>query len=61
MVYATKTSNGAICYLIAPKNVREFISLISQAQTKAKTFCNVSTRPYKGNKYDSSFIWVCVG
>lgn len=46
MVYARKKCGGASCYLISRDNVAAFIRTV---------------KPYKGRKYNPSFVWVCVG
>ena len=61
MVYAKKKHGGASCYLIAPNNVAAFIRYVTWAQGVANRFDNITVKPYKGRKYNSAFVWVCVG
>lgn len=61
MVYARKSSNGAICYLLSPDSVQAFIRYISWVQSVTGYFYNVTVKPYKGRKYNPAFVWVCVG
>lgn len=56
-----KKHGGASCYLIAPDNVAAFIRYVTWAQGVANRFCNIAVKPYKGRKYNPTFIWVCVG
>ena len=60
-VYARKSNGGTSYYLLSPDNVPAFIRFISWAQGIANCFCNVTVKPYKGRKYNPSFVWVCVG
>ena len=60
-VYARKSNGGASCYLLSPDSVPAFIRFISWAQGVANCFCNVTVKPYKGRKYNPSFVWVYVG
>ena len=61
MVYAKKKHGGANCYLIAPNNVAAFIRYVNWAQRVANRFDNITVKPYKGQKCNSAFVWVCVG
>lgn len=47
-VYAKKKHGSTSCYLIAPNGV-------------ANRFDNITVKPYKGHKYNSTFVWMCVG
>ena len=61
MVYARKKHGSSSCYLIAPNNAAAFIRYVTWAQGVANRFENITVKPYKGQKYNSSFVWVCVG
>lgn len=61
MVYARKKHGGASCYLVSPDMVQAFISSITRAQGVVNRFCNVTVKPYKGRKYNTAFVWVCIG
>ena len=61
MVYARKKCGRAICYLIDPNNVSAFIRYETWAQEVSNCFCNITVKPYKGRKYNTAFVWVCVG
>lgn len=61
MVYARKKCGGASCYLIAPDNVAAFIRYETWTQEVSNCFCNITVKPYKGQKYNPAFVWVCVG
>lgn len=61
IVSERKKHGGASCYLIAPDSVADFIRYVTWAQGVANCFCNITVKPYKGRKYNHSFVWVCVG
>ena len=60
-IYATKHRGGVDSYLINPEDMQAFLQYVSWAQRVSNRFCNVTTKPYKGRKYNPAFIWVCVG
>ena len=60
-IYAVKHRGGVDSYLVSPENVQAFLQYVSWAQRVSNRFCNVTTKPYKGRKYNPAFVWVCVG
>ena len=60
-IYQIKHRDGVDSYLVAPENVQAFLQYVSWAQRVSNRFCNVTTKPYKGRKYNPAFVWVCVG
>ena len=60
-IYAVKHRGGVDSYLVSPGNVQAFLQYVSWAQRVSNRFCNVTTKPYKGRKYNPAFVWVCVG
>ena len=64
MVYYKKHVGGSVCYLVKEDRAAEFIDFITGVQTAAKTFCNISAKPYRGEKYAAygpGLVWVIVG
>lgn len=60
-IYATKHRGGTYSYLIAQENLDAFLKYVSWGQSVTNWFCNVTVKPYKGRKYNSAFVLVCVG
>ena len=60
-IYAVKHRGGVDGYLIAPEDTQAFMRYASWVQRVSNRFCNVTTKPYKGRKYNPAFVWVCVG
>ena len=60
-IYQVKHSGGVDSYLVSPENVQAFMQYVSWARQVSNRFCNVTTKPYKGRKYNPAFVWVCVG
>lgn len=61
MIYARKKHGGTSCYLVSPDMVQAFIRRVTWAQGIVNCFCNITVKQYKGRKYNSAFVWVCVG
>lgn len=59
--YERKKQNGAMCYLIAEKDVNAFVEELNKIQNAQKVFFNVGVKPYKGKRYSAPLFWVCVG
>ncbi len=64
MVYYKKRVGGPACYLVNKERAAELINFITSVQSSTKTFCNISTKPYRGEKYAAygpGLVWVIVG
>ena len=59
--YGRRKRNGAMCYLIAEKDVSAFVDELNKIQNAQNVFYNVAVRPYHGEKYEGALFWVCVG
>ena len=59
--YERRKKNGAMCYLIAEKDVDVFVEKLNQIQNAQNVFYNVAVKPYRGKRYNGALFWVCVG
>lgn len=58
--YEKKKGSRAVWYLVDAEKKADFIAMLNAVQRKNNIFCNIESRPYRGEKY-SGVIWICVG
>lgn len=57
-----KRRNGKEYALIKKEDTQAAFSLITQRQLKTGLFHNVTTKPYRGKKWNpDKFVWVVIG
>lgn len=60
MIYEKRYNNGKLQMLVANDAMDSTIENITRSQVKANCFVNVSTKVYRGSKFENC-TWIVIG